>query len=57
MPSMEQLDSMAKQLRLGQTFSSIPQHSVRIEVMTLTIAAIQAKALADMAYLQGFKGG
>ena len=58
MPSKEQLDNMAELLLPGSTrpmtFKELPR-DMRIECIKITISAMQAKALSDIAYLEGFK--
>jgi hypothetical protein len=51
MPTIEQLDNMV-QLVTGQTDIGFHDctEDFKVQVMTLTIAAIQAKALADISY-------
>ena len=53
MPTIEQLDKMADMCGMAR-FNNIIVVEYKIKVMELTIAAMQAKALSDIAYLQGF---
>lgn len=54
MPTIEQLNNMSR-LLYESYYDKMPIHDPRrIEILRLTIAAIQAKALSDIAYNYGF---
>lgn len=57
MPTIEQLDNMAKLLGFRDFGDIIAASDAKVKVMELTIAAIQAKGLADIAYWQAFNNG
>lgn len=57
MPTIEQLDKTTALLFGEQIgFYDLANDEDKVKVMELTIAAIQAKALADIAYMYGVKG-